>query len=243
MLQELFVKIVSMSLTAIPIVLVVLIARVFLRSKPKIFSYILWGAVLFRLICPFAFEADFSFVPEKIANGEVISSYIEQYGSGVPEIETGAIINNEEIYQEGLVKKSVIPTLSIIWVSGIVVLTVYSMILLVHLKKKLVCSILVRENIYLVDHIETPFVLGLINPKIYLPSNVSEKELPLALIEITEFKVLYLIYSTTPKLVVEVDNPSLPTFVADKTSDLILINSSSIPRTSEYTTRESAEKL
>ena len=79
MLQELFMDIVSMSLTAIPIILVVLLARVVLKFAPKVISYILWAVVFFRLLCPFSFEMNFSFVPAKLASGEVIESYANSY--------------------------------------------------------------------------------------------------------------------------------------------------------------------
>ena len=56
MLQELFIKVIAMSLTAVPIILVVMLARMVLKAAPKMISYALWSVVLFRLLCPFSFE-------------------------------------------------------------------------------------------------------------------------------------------------------------------------------------------
>ena len=107
MFQELFIKIITMSLTAIPIVIVVLIARMFLKAKPKIFSYALWGVVLFRLICPFSFEASFSFVPEKLASGEVIDRYAEAPVDDAMIYESDVTENNVERNQEKNITESV----------------------------------------------------------------------------------------------------------------------------------------
>ncbi len=53
---------------------------------------------------------------------------------------------------------------------------VYSIIQLINLKKKLVGSTPLVDNIYIADHIKNPFVIGVILHKIYLPSNISDIE-------------------------------------------------------------------
>ena len=58
----LFIKILSMSLTASYCILFVCVARLLLKRAPRNFSYLLWIVVAFRLICPVSFESDFSLV-------------------------------------------------------------------------------------------------------------------------------------------------------------------------------------
>ncbi|HBC93269.1 MAG TPA: hypothetical protein DCZ10_10340 [Pelotomaculum sp.] len=65
---------------------------------------------------------------------------------------------------------------SMIWLAGIAVLLIYSLVSLLRLRSKLVGAVKLRDNIYLADHITSPFVMGVIHPKIYLPSTLSERE-------------------------------------------------------------------
>ena len=61
-LQELFLSVLNMSINASYVILFVVMARLFLKKTPKIFSYTLWSVVLFRLVCPFSFSSAFSFL-------------------------------------------------------------------------------------------------------------------------------------------------------------------------------------
>ena len=60
LIREIFLTICNMSFTAGIVILLVLLARQLLRKSPKIFSYMLWGIVVFRLICPFSFSSRYS---------------------------------------------------------------------------------------------------------------------------------------------------------------------------------------
>ncbi len=83
-MDAVFLQVMNMSLTASYVVLFVLAARLLLKKVPKIFSYALWGVVLFRLICPFSFEGLFSLL---MINPEPIPSNITY--AEVPQINTG----------------------------------------------------------------------------------------------------------------------------------------------------------
>lgn len=63
MLEQIFLKVLDMSRTAGMIIVVVCIARIFLRRFPKCISYMLWSVVLFRLLCPATLELGISLVP------------------------------------------------------------------------------------------------------------------------------------------------------------------------------------
>lgn len=64
-----------------------------------------------------------------------------------------------------------------IWLGGILLLCLYSIVSCWRLKKKLVCSIHIQENIYLADHIDTPFTMGILKPHIYLPSHIQNHQM------------------------------------------------------------------
>jgi|LSQX01.2.fsa_nt_gb beta-lactamase regulating signal transducer with metallopeptidase domain len=180
MLEKIFLQILNMSFTASFVIIFVLIARLLLKKSPKVFSYALWGVVLFRLICPFTFESMFSLLPAKT---NAISQDIVY--ATVPTIDTGISTVNHAVNSS---LHAATPTASInplqvwvsigimVWLLGITVLLVYSIISLVKLQRCLKNAVNERDNIYLAKHLETPFVMGIIRPKIYLPTSLSDEE-------------------------------------------------------------------
>ncbi|MGI5879180.1 MAG: M56 family metallopeptidase [Syntrophomonadaceae bacterium] len=180
-----FITVLNMSLTASYVVLAVIIVRLLIKRAPKIFSYALWAIVLFRLVCPFSFESNFSLIPN---NNEIIPRDIIY--SQNPAINTGVTITDKAINQS---IQSTLPPVNpaasvnpmgialeigaIIWILGIVALLAYALISYFRLKRRLSTATLVNDNIYETDGIKTPFVLGLIQPGIYIPTNLSGSEL------------------------------------------------------------------
>ena len=181
-MDAIFLQVLNMNLTASYIILFILAVRLLLRRAPKIFSYALWSVVLFRLICPFSFESLFSLL---FINTNPIPSNI-MYAQ-VPQITTG-INFVDSVANSLLATQAATPYASInpmqisvfiggfIWFTGIAVLLIYSVISLLRLRANLVGAVKLHTNIYLADHITSPFVLGVIRPKIYLPSTLSEQE-------------------------------------------------------------------
>ncbi|MEG0836177.1 MAG: M56 family metallopeptidase, partial [Christensenellaceae bacterium] len=180
MLEKLFVSILNMSLIGSYVIIFVLIARLLLKKAPKIFSYALWSIVLFRLICPFSFESVLSLIP--MAKTPIPQDIIY---STLPQINTGInIIDNSinPILPAPNLGDSVNPLQiwifigTIIWVLGMLAMLIYSVISFAKLRKRLIGSVQMKDNIYLADHISSPFVMGIIKPKIYLPSSLSDSE-------------------------------------------------------------------
>lgn len=71
-----------------------------------------------------------------------------------------------------------------IWITGSVLFMGYGVFSYFNLKRKLCCSLRLEgwgEGIYLADGIETPFAMGFISPRIYLPSNMEDKDYPYVL--------------------------------------------------------------
>ena len=185
-LQELFVNVVNMSITASYVILFVLVARLFLKKAPKIFSYSLWAVVLFRLICPFSFSSAFSLL-QTVGSSSGKMEYIPS-DIGImaqPQVNTEMNVVNSAIntslpaaipYNSANPMKIVLSVLSVIWALGIVLLLLYSVISYLMLKHKVQTAILVKDNIFRSENISSPFVLGFIKPKIYLPSTLKETE-------------------------------------------------------------------
>ena len=179
----------NMTLTGSFIILFVLLARLALKKAPKIYSYALWAVVLFRLLCPVSFSAPISLLGALEA--PVTEQHTVEYVSPTvvhdpyPALDIPAVTVDDAINetlpqgQEQLVAdplEAPVSLASLLWLWGMGALLTYSAISLLFLRRKLVGAAHLRENIYLADHIDTPFVMGILRPKIYLPSSLSEGE-------------------------------------------------------------------
>jgi beta-lactamase regulating signal transducer with metallopeptidase domain len=181
-MSELFLAVLNMSLTASYVILVLIIVRLLLKKAPKVISYALWGLAAFRLIIPFSFESMFSLMPRNTnivpIPHEIIYQQSPQINSGIEVIDTfasqslpapavEASANSLHIYVE---------IGAYIWVFGIIALIAYSLVSVLLLKRQLKGAQLIEKNIFEAENLKTPFVLGLINPKIYLPVGLSKEE-------------------------------------------------------------------
>ncbi|MDD6189515.1 MAG: M56 family metallopeptidase [Clostridiales bacterium] len=170
-----------MSITASFVIPVVLLVRLFLKRAPKIFSYALWAVVLFRLICPFSFESSVGMLP--VSTTPIPQDIVY---SSEPQIKTGLNIVDNAVNTVLPVPDHAEDSMnplqlwafigSVTWIIGITAMLLYSIIYFVMLKRKLIGAAPLRDNIYLADHISSPFVMGFIKPKIYLPSDLSDTE-------------------------------------------------------------------
>lgn len=175
-----FSRILNMSLTGSVVIGIVLVARFLLKRSPKIYSYALWAVVLFRLLCPISFSAPISML--NLVQPEVtVASERTSVVSFVPTVQTLADTEPEfqqmapivETQPKTLETKDVI---SIIWLVGVGAMVACSVVQYLCLRKRLVGDMLYRDNVYLSDYIESPFVMGIISPKIYMPSAIPTQE-------------------------------------------------------------------
>lgn len=181
-MSELFLTVLNMSLTASYVILFVILIRLLLKKSPKFISYALWSVVAFRLIIPFSFESMFSLIPRstnvapiphdiiyqqspQINSGiELVDSFVSQ---SLPAPAIGDSANPLQIYTE---------IGAYIWILGIIALLTYSFVSIFILKRQLKSAPLIEDNIFEAKNLKTPFVLGLIKPKIYLPVGLNATE-------------------------------------------------------------------
>ena len=181
-MADIFLKIVNMSISASWIVLAVLLLRLLLKKAPKWITVLLWGVVGLRLIMPFSLESVFSLIP----SGETISKAPD---APRPHFESGVAIIDNQVndylgghYYEGVTRPTgyfadITTILAIVWIVGIVVLLAYTIISYLRVKNKIGTAVLLRDNIYQSENVVSPFVLGIIKPKIYLPFNMNEQDM------------------------------------------------------------------
>lgn len=180
MLEKLFLEILNMSFTASFVICFVMITRLLLKRAPKIFTYVLWSIVLFRLICPFSIESIMSLMPvnTKPISHEILYTQTPTIYTGLNQVDQ--LVNNA--LPVATIGDSVNPMQIwtfiglIVWGVGVVILLAYGILSLIKLKRKLETSRYEENNIYITDQLEVPFVLGIIRPKIYLPEGLLADE-------------------------------------------------------------------
>lgn len=181
-MDKLFLQIINMSITSSYVILFVIILRFLLKKSPKVFSYGLWSIVFLRLVFPFSFESIFSLISinTKTIPQEIIYTQAPQINSGIGAIDRA--LNN--YLPSPVAGASVNPIQikiflgQIIWLMGIGILIIYTIYTTIRLSKRLKSAKLLHDNIYQTNNIKTPFVFGVVNPKIYLPEDLSETEMP-----------------------------------------------------------------
>ena len=182
-MSEIFLTVVNMSISAGWLVLVVLLLRLLLKKAPKWITVLLWGIVAVRLVCPFSFESVLSLIP----SAQTINP---EYSLNTPAIDSGvAIIDNaiNPILSEATITvqpekdinlfKFIVPYLAGLWLAGIVALLIYTLVSYLKVKNRIGTAVLLRDNIYQSENVVSPFVLGIIKPKIYLPFCMSEQDM------------------------------------------------------------------
>lgn len=181
MMDELFLTVLNMSLTSSYVIVFVIIIRLLLKRFPKVYSYVLWLPVLFRLICPFSFDSIFSLIPRDVNIPQDIAySPKPEINSGIAAIDSAInnVLPSAPVNQIASANPMQI-WLAIggaVWLIGIAMLLIYSVFTTVKLYRKLKNANHIEDNIYNIDGFKTPFVFGIVNPKIYLPAHLSESE-------------------------------------------------------------------
>ena len=182
-MNELFLKIINMSISASWLVLAVLILRFVLKKAPKWINVLLWGIVAIRLICPFSFESTLSLIP----SAETIPLNIGMdttptINSGISAINNAVnpIISQSNTPMAGASVNPLQITIGIyeyIWIFGMIALALYTAISYWRLRRKVDTAVRYKDNIFQSENVSFPFVLGIIKPRIYLPFKMNGQDL------------------------------------------------------------------
>ena len=176
-----FLSILNMSISASWVVLAVLVFRILLRKAPKWITVLLWAVVAIRLICPISIESEMSMIP----SAETISPEIMT--NQIPVIHTGIPMFNHAI--NPIISESIssqpeesahpiqiwIPIAAYIWLLGMALILLYALVNYLRIKRKISTAVLLRDRIYQSENVISPFVLGLIRPKIYIPFDIEDQ--------------------------------------------------------------------
>lgn len=182
-MEAIFLKLLNMSIAASWLVVAVILLRLVFKKAPKFISLILWTLVGVRLILPISLESVFSLIPSvETFPTEIVTSQSPAIHSGIP------LINNNinPVISQSLAPDagaSVSPMqiisfiASIVWIAGVAAMLLYAVISYIHIKRRVREAVRAQGNVMLCDSIASPFILGIIRPKIYVPSSVSEQDM------------------------------------------------------------------
>ena len=176
-----FLKLLNLSISASWLVLAVLVLRLVSRRSPKWMNVLLWGIVALRLVLPFSIESALSLIP----SAETVSPAVVQFDPA-PTITSGVNIIDNAVNPSLSESFAAAPLASVnplyvwtylagwVWLIGLGAMLLYALVSYLRLRRRVSVSLCVRENIYLCDAISSPFILGVVKPRIYLPSTLDE---------------------------------------------------------------------
>lgn len=206
MLKNIFVYLLHNSIAVCVVILTVFAVRLFLRSAPKKYSYILWSIVGIYLLCPIRLSSPIS-IYSLINN--VSDTFLEHHSlslnaknfvdknktyneknqktkdSNKSKFDNVSSTNkNQKTKQnqnntagtENISQSLTVTTTAYIWLCGCIVLLVRNLFLIWRTKQTVLMAIRRKDNIYESECISAPFVLGIVRPKLYIPFNLSEQE-------------------------------------------------------------------
>ncbi len=179
-MDDVFLKLVNLSISASWLILAVLVLRVVLKKAPKWVMPLLWGVVALRLVCPFSIESALSLIPSaETIPSEIVTETREPvlYEQATLDIVTNPTLPSAAEVPVGVSRQQAqvdFNIYSVLWLAGMAALLVHALMSAGKLKKKLATAILLRDNIYESEFVDSPFVFGVIKPKIYLPMHMDE---------------------------------------------------------------------
>ena len=182
-MSVIFLKLLNLSISASWLVLVVLALRLVLKRAPKWVNVLLWGMVALRLMLPFSIESALSLIP----SAETLSPEVVRFDPA-PTITSGVELIDNAVNPSLSESFAAAPLASVnplyvwtylagwVWLIGLAAMLLYALVSYLRLRRRVSASIPLRENIYVCDEVASPFILGILRPRIYLPSALDEAQ-------------------------------------------------------------------
>lgn len=168
-MDKLFLMILGMSMASLSIILAAMLIRLLFKNAPKKIRLILWAMAAFRLLCPVSIESTLNLAPQR---QEILPVSI----AVAPELMPPAALSQTaaDTAAGGIELMDILPAL---WLAGLGIMLIYALLSFIRLRRKSLISLRLEDNIYLCDHIDWAFILGLFRPRICIPSETEENEL------------------------------------------------------------------
>lgn len=178
-MSAVFIKILNMSINASWIILAVILTRFLLKRAPKWIVCALWALVSLRLALPVSFKSSVSAVPSAetipqnitVAARPQIHSGINMINSAVNPGLSASLAPSSPVGASPVEK--IMTAGAVVWLVGVAVMLVYALVSYIRLKKTVAASVGVGGRVMACDEVRSPFILGVLKPKIYVPSSLS----------------------------------------------------------------------
>ena len=182
-MSEVFLSTVNRSISAVWLILTVLVLRLVVKKAPKWVDVLLWGIVALRLLFPFSIQSELSLVPSaETVSPEIMMDAAPTIDTGVPVIDNAV---NPVITRSFAPPATVasanplqiwIPILAAVWLTGMVGFLAYAAVSYWRVRRRVDTAVLLRDNIFQNELAGSPFVLGAVRPKIYLPLTLNGRD-------------------------------------------------------------------
>ena len=177
-----FSNILNASISASWLILIVIALRLIMKKVPKWVNVALWGIVALRLLMPFSIESAFSLIPsaqtvsDQLLQAESMAGQQSAYLDIVTNPAYGGSVSVEldttiSAFQWELVD------VTFLWLVGMAVLVLYTVVTYWRLRRKVDTAVILRDNIFQSERVTSPFVLGILRPRIYLPFQMRGQDL------------------------------------------------------------------
>lgn len=179
-MADVFIKTLNMGIAASWLILAVVVLRVILKRAPKRFRLLLWAVVGLRLVLPVSIESALSLVPSTQTLPENVMY------AAAPELNTGIAALNDAINPAFTAAfapepaasanplQVLLPVASVIWLAGAAAMLLWALVSWLRLRRRVADAVLLEGNVFESERVASPFVLGLIRPRIYLPFGLDE---------------------------------------------------------------------
>ena len=169
MMEAVFLFLLNRSISISCLILLIALLRFIWKRAPKRLLCVLWAFVGIRLALPFSIEGVTSLLSHRRTVPDLIERYVQAEPPRTTYLESAPAAGTDYFTDMPLL-------LSILWVVGVAALLIYAMVSYIRFRKRVTERVYVRDNVYLCDHISTPFILGIFQPNIYLPSFIEETD-------------------------------------------------------------------
>ena len=190
--ETFFMELLNMALLATWIMLAVILFRAILKKwLPRRVVILGWLLVVFRLVCPFTIESVVSLIP----SGKPIPMDIPY--SQTPTIHVGVPLIDKPV--NSLLTEHMAPTPEVsvnplqiaftvafvIWLIGVAALLVYTILSYILLRRRVRLAVKLSANerlphsatLWQSEAVNSPFILGMFKPRIYLPYGMDDETL------------------------------------------------------------------
>lgn len=205
-MDKLFIEVLNLSIAGSWMILAVLLLRLILKRAPKALVCALWLLVGLRLLLPFSVESALSLIPSRQTvsaaivepgtlppvrvsgqnstaedGGAALPSQVDVIDSGLPALDRALNpVINESLAPELGASVDPLQVLTAVsgwvWLLGCLMILGYGALSFLRLKLRLREAVLAGPGVREGAMVDSPFVLGIFRPVIYLPLGLSERD-------------------------------------------------------------------